>query len=202
MLLRQYARQLAYPPHEVTRAGTTVPQLHGVPRPKGHNNHTTPPCGVGLPEAPVVIIRHVVHLDEQAVDLCVDGSHPLIHARFVLPQQEPHHLNVHKEATNSRSNYAPTSFRGNLQHNRRAAPIYRSLTALAAQVHDLANSRKCILVWNQPATPWCVSSCLVLSLTSPVRTQKQFFVLVYDVMEWAVSSIPLCLFVPTSDFLS
>jgi len=83
--------------------------------------------------------------------------------------------------------------------------LIQILHAFTTQIQDLGIAGKYTKVWIslqllKPDAPvWCHLSS---SLTSPVRTQKQFFVFVYDVMERAVSSIPLCLFVPTSDFLS
>ena len=52
---------------------------------------TLSPCFIS-PLAPVVVLGHVVQLDEQPVDLGVDGGHPRVHADLVLRQQEPHHL--------------------------------------------------------------------------------------------------------------
>lgn len=48
------------------------------------------------PLTPIIVLRNVIQLDEQAVNLRVDGCHPFVHARLIFGQQEPHRLFVRK----------------------------------------------------------------------------------------------------------
>lgn len=49
-------------------------------------------AGSYSPLTPVIVFRNVVQLHEQAVNLRVNRCHPLVHASFVLRQQEPDNL--------------------------------------------------------------------------------------------------------------